>query len=465
MDQVGALDSWFLHAEDTRTPAHVGCLLTLRPPHGRRLSVANVRDTLEQRLHLAPRLRQRLLGVPLGLAAPFWVDDPDFDLEFHVRGLTLERSSGPAALWAAVADLHARQLDRERPLWSMHLVDGLSGGRQALYARVHHAMLDGSAALRVLSELLDVSSEPEPIAPPDEVWQPQPLPSAVDVAAAAAASLAGRALAFGRVPGTLAHLRDVPGLAGLVPTGVPSDGPSNPPSPLNRPITAHRTLAPVTLARADVDRAATTLGLTLNGVVLAVCAGALRDWLLDHDGLPDEPIVAAVPVSLREADEGEPGSELGNELGLMTVPLPTHIADPLARAEAVQAETLAAQERLAAAPRSLLADVAALPPPIAVGPLASVVLRRLASQPPCAVVVSNVRGPAEPRFFAGAAVEEIVPLTGVSDVTGALAVAVLTYADRVHVGVVACRELVPDAAGVPARLESALTDLLAALPT
>ncbi|HYO34095.1 MAG TPA: wax ester/triacylglycerol synthase domain-containing protein, partial [Nocardioidaceae bacterium] len=177
--QLSSLDAEFLYVESATTVGHVGALLMLDPASapGGQLSLDRVREVLEPRLHLAPQLRQRLVQVPLGLGLPYWIDDPDFDIEFHLREIGLPAPGSSEQLAEQVARIHARPLDRTRPLWEMYLIHNVAGGHQALYSKIHHAAIDGVTGAEILATILDTTVEPRVVEPPDEYWAPEPLPS------------------------------------------------------------------------------------------------------------------------------------------------------------------------------------------------------------------------------------------------------------------------------------------------
>ena len=483
MKQLTSLDAQFLNVESSTTTGHVGALLPLDPSTapGGRLSLESVRDLMEQRLHLYPAFRQRLIEVPLGLGLPYWVDDPEFDLEYHLRDIALPAPGDEQQLGEQVARIHARPLDRSRPLWEMYLVHGVHGDGAALYYKIHHAAIDGVSGAEILATLLDPTVEPREVGLPDEDWAPEPLPGVPEVIArtsVANARLTARSLV--RLPRSLSYLADLPGAANIPgarqvsavadaalaltsrrirPRQHAARALEVPHTPFNGPITAHRRVAYGSVPLEQVKKIKDAFELTVNDVVMTLTTTALRRWLLDHDALPSIPLVAAVPVSVRAR-----GSEgiAGNQISVMIASLPTHIADPGERLEAVHASMLEAKDSFEALPATLLQDLSAVLP-TALSSLSSKALFRLATVPglPFNLFVSNVPGPQLPLYVAGARVLGIHPVSAVTRVTGGLNVTLFSYDGALNFGLVASREMVPDLWNMIGYLTDAVDELLA----
>lgn len=482
MKQLSSLDAKFLSVETGTTVGHVGSLILLDPatrPDGE-LSLDDVRRVLEPRLHLAPPLRQRLVKVPLALGRPYWADDPHFDIEFHLREVGLPTPGSQRQLAEQVARIHARPLDQARPLWEMYLVHNVEGGRQALYSKIHHAVIDGVSGAEILATVLDVTVEPRVEQPPDELWNPTGLPGTVDLLARSLAGLATHPLEIARtLPRSLPHLAELPG-ASLVPgvdlfsdiagsavrlarggaagRGVARRTLTTPPTPLNAPITAHRRFAYGSLPLDQVKRVKNAFAMTVNDVVMALCASALRRWLLDHDGLPDGPLVVAVPVSVRTADFL---GDNGNHVSVMLAELPTHVADPAERVRAVQVVMTDAKQHFDAIPATILQDLAAVIPTALSGLAARAAFRMVAiGALPFNLFISNVPGPQLPLYVSGARVLGIYPASAVTDLTGALNITLFSYDGSLDFGLIACREVVPDVWNLIGYLEDALAELV-----
>lgn len=483
MRRLSPLDAQFLNVEDRVTFGHVGALIILDPADlpDDRLSLDSVRAVLEPRLHLATPFRQRLVDAPLGVGYPAWVDDADFDLEYHLREVGIPRPGTREQLGEQVARIHARPLDRSRPLWEMYLVHGLENGRFALYSKVHHAAIDGISGAELLAVLMDPTPEPRLVEP--EPWDPgRPPDQWTKLTAASVSALARSRDLVTSLPKTLPYVTALPGgrllpgaraldeVTGVLRGLLGADEPpprrvlTAPRTPFNGPITAHRRFAAVSLSLAEVKTIKNAFGLTVNDVVLALAAGALRRWLLDRDALPGVPLVTAVPVSVR----GPESAENGNQVSVMTVALPTHLGDPAGRLAAVASDVADARTEFDTLPATLLQDLSALVP-TALSGLAARALFRLVTVPgvPVNLFVSNVPGPQMPLWIAGARVEGIYPVSAVTELTGGLNITLFSYNGSLDIGLVACREMVSDVwrlAGYLADELVTLSELAAAEP-
>ncbi len=483
MQQLSSLDAQFLNVESSTTVGHVGSLILLDPAEapGGELTLDRLREVLEPRLHLAAPLRQRLVMVPMGLGRPYWVDDPDFDIEFHLREIGLPGPGDEAQLGEQVARIHARPLDRTRPLWEMYLIHNISEGRQAIYSKVHHAAIDGVSGAEILATIMDVTVEPRVEEPPEEMFAPGSLPSAGELISRGLASMATQPLDVIRtLPKSLPHLADLPG-AGLVPGAqVVSDVAdsvlkmasagamgrqvgrrtiSTPPTPLNGAITAHRRFAYGSLPLDEIKTVKNAFAMTVNDVVMALCTSALRRWLLDHDGLPDVPIIVAVPVSIRTDDES--GAN-GNQVSVMLAEMPTHVADVEERLAGVQVGMAEAKEQFDAVPASILQDMSAVIPTALSGLAARAIFSMVTvGAYPFNLFISNVPGPQLPLYIGGARVLGVYPASAITDLTGALNITLFSYDGSLDFGLIACRELVPDVWNLIDYLREALDELLA----
>lgn len=487
MQQLTSLDTQFLNVESPTTVGHVGGLLLLDPSSapGGELTLAMLREVLEPRLHLAAPLRQRLVSVPLGLGRPYWIDDPDFDLEFHLREIALPGQGTEAQLGEQVSRIHARPLDRRRPLWEMYLIHNVEGGRAAIYTKVHHAAIDGVSGAEILATVMDVTPEPRSVEPPDREWTPGLLPSGVEMAGKGVLQAVRQPAELVRsLPRALPHLIDIPGaasvpgartisnLAGTIAraAGQPAVGHGDerhrfatPRTPLNAPITAHRRFSFGSLPLEEIKQVKNTFAMSVNDVVMTLCTSALRRWLLDHDGLPDVPLVAAVPVSIRA--EGVKGGDQGlggNQVSVMLAELPTHLADPQERLTFMRDSMAEAKRQFQAIPATILQDLSAALP-TALNGLAARSLFKLvtAPGPPFNLFISNVPGPQLPLYVAGARVSGLYPASAVTDMTGALNITLFSYDGRLDFGLIACRELVPDVWNLIDYLRDALDELFA----
>ena len=482
MRQLTALDAQFLNVETPTTVGHVGSLILLDPgtaPDGT-WGLESVRAVFEPRLHLAAPLRQRLVEVPLGLGRPYWVDDPHFDLEFHLRELALPAPGTHAQLGEQVARIHARPLDRTRPLWEAYVITGVEGGRSAFYSKIHHAAIDGVSGAEIIETIMDRTIEPRQVEPEIAPFVPRVMPSTVDLVRRGLQQMAVDPVEILRtVPKSLKYVDQLPGAANIPGTRLMSrtagavgrvlgepqrDRPDprdmKPPrTPLNGAITAHRRFAFGSLPLEDVKTVKNHFGMTLNDVVMALTASALRRWLLDHDALPETPLVAAVPVSIRARDQK---GTLGNQVSVMLAELPTHLRDPRERLDRMRIAMLEAKRAFQAVPASILQDLSTLVP-TALSGLAARALFRLATVPGLMfnLFVSNVPGPPFPLYIAGARVEGIYPVSAVTDLTGGLNITLFSYNGSLDFGLIACREMVPDVWHLIGYLQDAMAEMLA----
>ena len=454
MQQLSGLDAAFLALETAHTTGHVGGVSVLDPREAPEpLTLARLTEVFESRLPLVPVLRRKLLNVPLGLDQPYWIDDPDFDIEYHIREIALPRPGSDAQLSEQVARLHARPLDRSRPLWETYLITGLARRRAAVYTKIHHAAIDGVSGAELLTVLLDLSPAGREV-PPAEPFTPARPPGPVTLVTHAAARLAWWPVETVRIANEM--MRVLPTLApfaGAIAGGmlglnrgdgevIPTAPGLAPPTPFNRPITPHRRVAFRSVDLDVVKAVKNAHGVSVNDVVLAMCAGALRRWLTDHEALPESPLVAMIPVSVR--DPASKGA-LGNKVSAMLAALPTQVDDPGRRLQIVHAATKIAKAQQAAIPQGLVDQISDFSPPALTARAARVVfatglLHRL---PPFNLTISNVPGPNVPVYLCGARLLAHYPVSVVTDGQG-LNITLVGYLGQLHFGLVCCRELVPD---------------------
>ena len=456
VEQLSGLDGWFLAMETRTVFGHVGsvCIVDAKSAKSR-LNLEHLTRVIESRLPLVPLLRRRLVTVPLGLDHPYWIEDPEFDVEFHVRELALPSPGNDRQLSEQVARLHARPLDRSRPLWELYLITGLRGGRAAIYSKIHHAAIDGVSGGDILTAVLDLSPGGREL-PVAEVFEREEPPDPVRLLARSAVNLARQPLRAVRVATDLA--RAIPGMANALGSPIAhrlaagddgdllsQPGLRAPSTPFNAPISPHRRWAFADLPLDEVKslrKGSAATDLTVNDVVMTLCAGALRRWLQLHDGLPNAPLVAAVPVSVRTKDQK---GEHGNRVSMMLAPLPTNLSDPGERLGAMHEAMRAAKEQHDAIPASLLGDVTqfALPALANQAWRLSAGLRLMERVNPFNLFISNVPGPNVTLYFAGAKVLAYYPVSALVDGQG-LNITVMSYCGSLYFGLVACRRLVPD---------------------
>ncbi|GAA4407818.1 WS/DGAT/MGAT family O-acyltransferase [Quisquiliibacterium transsilvanicum] len=469
MTQLTGLDALFLHLETEDMPMHVGSLhLYEVPARIRRDFVERVRRHLAGRLHLCPTFTRRLAPTPMGLAPPAWIDDPAVDLEYHVRRVDLPAPGSREQLDECVAELHSRPLDRTRPLWEFHLIHGLPKGGVAFYAKVHHAAVDGQAGVALARAMLDTSPHPRAVPPPPQA-DPAPLPPpAVRLGAAIANQFRQSGRLLGRLPGLARAGSRFAGsllaerLSQLISGG--ADDPSQPPllaprTPFNTTIDRSRAFACVAVPIADAKRITAALGGTMNDVVLALCSGALRAWLDERGELPGQPLLAAVPMSLRA--EGDTAQN--TQATMVRIGLATGVADPLERYVAIREASESMKRTMQAVRSELPTDFPSFWLPWLLPGAAGLAGRaRLADRLrlPANLVISNVPGPRMPLYLAGARMLSYEPASIVTHGL-ALNITAMSYLDTIHIGMVACRRAVPDLPRLAELLEAAHRELLA----
>ena len=454
MQQLTGLDAAFLALETANSTGHVGGVCILDPKDAPApLTLTRLTEVLAERLPLVPVLRRRLLNVPLGLDQPYWVDDDNFDVEYHIREIALPRPGSDAQLTEQVSRLHARPLDRSRPLWEIYLITGLSRRRAAVYTKIHHSAIDGASGAELLTILLDLVPEGRDV-PPAAPFRPGRPPGPAALAALAAVRLAWRPVQTVKFTNELVKVLPtvapavsnlVGGLLGLnrgdgeVIQTTPGRAPA---TPFNRQITPHRRLALRSVELDTVKAVKNAFGVSVNDVVMAMCAGALRRWLADHDALPDAPLIAMIPVSVRDPNSK---TAMGNKVSAMLASLPTNVAEPAERVQVVHAATQTAKAQQAAIPQGLVDQVSDFAPPALTARAARVVfatgvLHRL---PPFNLCISNVPGPNVPVYLCGAKLLAHYPVSVITDGQG-LNITLVGYLGQLHFGLVSCRELVPD---------------------
>jgi diacylglycerol O-acyltransferase / wax synthase len=464
VERLTGLDAGYLYMETPTLHMHTLKISVLDPatvPGG--YSYPKVQEELARRLHLLPPFRRRLVEVPFGLHHPLWIEDPDFDLARHVRRVVLPAPGGRRELCEVISGIAGSQLDRRRPLWEIWVVEGLEGGRLGFVAKLHHSIADGVAAAALLSNVLETEPAPRDPSPPAHSWQPEEVPSRTRLAVDAAVD-AARGLA--RLPGllrrTAAGMRAVRRVRRRHP-GVPAATPLNTPrTRFNGSITAGRIFATATLPFDDVRAVRKAAGVTVNDVVLGVCAGALLRYLDKHGERPSKPLLAGVPVSV--AGEPEDGPRLsGNQVSNLFVSLRTDIDDPLARLQAIHESSVMAKEVHQALGAEMLADWSELTPPRPFSAWMRLYSRlRLADHhpPPQNAVISNVPGPPQPLYIAGAKLVELYSVGPILEGI-CLNITVWSYLGTLFVGLISCPELMGDLWDLADMLPDALAELVA----
>ena len=473
MRQLGGIDSMFVRAETPSMHLHVVGVQILaaggvdtQTTEGVASSTEGIRERIRslvrQRLPLLPPFRWRLIEAPGGLGAPCWIEDPEFDLDRHIRCVTLPEPGSRVELERFVAEVAGRPLARDRPLWEMHLVDGLHDGSLAVVAKLHHAFMDGGAGSEVMASLFDLEpGEPRPA--PSDPWRPDEVPSGWRLATGVPGVVLAR---VGRLPAALSHTTT--GMGGLLGAMFPgAEGGASvsaaPRTPFNGPLTSDRVVALADCSLAEVKRVKSAFGVTVNDVVLAAVASALRAELRAIDALGDlaeRPLVVAVPVSVRPS---ELEREFGNHTSAMMVPLPAHIDDPVERLSVIHDLAIRTKERHRAMGSELLEVWAGLMPPwlVSVGARALGLVGRVGLLPPVFnAIVSNVPGPPIPLYLAGIEVSATYPLGPLIEGVG-LNITVLSQRDTLHIGLIAEPGLVAHPEAIATGVAAGVDELLA----
>jgi diacylglycerol O-acyltransferase len=443
MRRLSGMDAAFLYLENAGTTMLVQAIMLLDPstvPGG--YSFEKVKDHLARRLPLLPEFRQRLAFVPFDLHRPVWFDDPDFDIDYHVRHIAVPEPGSFDQLLDIIGDIAGRPLDRSRPLWEFWVIEGVENDTVAVLARMHHATIDGVSGSSLATSILDLEAEPA-APPPIDHWDPEHKPSDLELVRHALISRLRRPMPLALALATPNIVRSAFNVTRLRrdptrPTGgVPLMAPR---TPFNAPLTPHRRVAIASVSLDDVKAAKNALGCTVNDVVLATAAGALRNYLQDLDALPDRPLLVACPVSVRE---GSDDIESANKVSAMFVSLPTHLEDPEERLDAIREATKGAKNEHNAVGARTIMELGELGGPRTFG-LANRFLGGLAARGlvPVNLVISNVPGPPFPLYLGGARMMSMLPLGPPIDGAG-LNITVLSYLDRIDWGFIACRELAP----------------------
>ncbi len=464
MKQLTGLDASFLYMETATTFGHVSGLAIYERPTPDFDPYQVVYERFGALVGQAEPMRRKLVPVPFSLDHPWWIDDIDFDLDYHVRHIGLAPPGGADQLTEQVSRIVGRQMDRTRPLWEVYVIEGLGDGRWAMLTKFHHATIDGAAGVILLNMLTD--TDPSTPTPEANEWKGEQPPSPGQLLQHTLHNLVTNP-----VKGARLQLRMVRNLAETL--GVDSvsraassardaiknmvgassnSTPENerlitlpltpaPATPWNKPITAHRRFAMRGTSLENLKALKNATGGTLNDVVMAICAGALREYLIKHDALPDKPLRAMVPVSIRTGDETDVWT---NRVSSIIADLPTNCADPLERVALCREAMAAAKRQLELVPAETLIDVTQTS-----SPLVAVAALRLVSRMssrinlPANLTISNVPGPRQPLYFAGAKLDAYIPVSIVTDGMG-LNITVHSYLDRLDFGIIAARELVPD---------------------
>ena len=452
-EELSAADRSSLAAEQGSVNMAVGGLLVFEDGEGMRYD--RVLERVEARLHLVPRYRQRLHSTAGGLANPVWVDDDGFDLGWHVRRAVLPEPGDDAALADLAGRELSRRLDRSRPLWELTVVEGLAGGRAALLAKMHHALVDGVAAVDIGTVLLDPSPEPLDVPVPDEPWEPRSYDRRRHLARLAATPIV-RAQKLVLDSATRALTPDPRRAAGDLKSAtellvqLARTRPSAPMSPLNAGQGPNRRFAIFQAPLADLKRAGKARGATVNDALLATVAGMLRHYLQAAGEATGKPLVALVPVSVRR-----PGEEGGNAISTVLVDLPVGEPDAAARIDRIHEAMTEIKNSAAIRAGALLVGASGWAPPL----VSSTLARATGGMRAFNLVVSNVPGPQQPFWLNGCRLLAIHPAVPLNPATQGLTVGIISYDGTVCFGLLADRDLDPPLAAAAGGLRAAVHEL------
>jgi diacylglycerol O-acyltransferase / wax synthase len=464
MKQLSGLDATFINLETAHAPLHIGSIAIYDQSSapGERVTFKGILENVESRLHLAGCYRQKIVQLPYGLDHPYWIEDANFDLEFHIRHIALPKPGDWRQLCIQAARLHARPLDRNKPLWEMYVIEGLDGveglppGSFAIQTKIHHAAIDGVSGTEIATAIHDL--QPDALPPPaEEDWRPESEPTLLELALRSTVNNIRQPLRFARVlaeaaPPIVRTMLEKRPEDEDAPAGVPR-------TRFNGKVSPHRVFEAQSFSLADVKQIRKAVdGATVNDVILSVCGGALRRYLTHHHELPREPLSAFAPISVRTEDEA---GTAGNKVSGMLVCLHSDEPDALRRLERVLKTTRDSKQMTEAVGARNLADVTQFMPGMLAGVAGRLVARTALMHhmaPVANCVVSNVPGPQVPLYFTKAQMVANfglgLPLDGMG-----LFHAVLSYNGAITVSIVGCREQMPDPSFYAECLDAAFTEL------
>ena len=445
MKRLSALDALFLYMETPETPMHVGSLTIFKPSGSQEGLFERFRAHTAARLDLLPSYRRRLEPTPLGLDHPAWIVEDRVDLDYHIRHEALPKPGGMTELRALIGQLHAVPLDRMHPLWEYHFIEGLEDGSFAVYVKVHHATMDGLAGMATLGVTFDFSPDAEHDGLPPRTVPPDAEPNDfIEMTSTAVGDFIRQGWRT---------VKSLPGVAKALMKAAPNLSrdarflyrylSEMPRTPFNRAISAHRVYATSSLPFPEVRALAKSRGVTVNDLVLALCAGALRRYLLEHAALPDKGLAVGVPVSIRP----QGNAQLNNQVVFTLSRLPTEVVEPLPRLAAARAAGQEAKNLFADMRDLVTTDISIVAAPLVVMGLTRLWAAARGANylwPFFNLVISNVPGPRQPLYCVGAPATHYFPIS-IPYHGCALNVTVQSYLDQLDFGLIACRETVPDA--------------------
>lgn len=450
MQQLSEMDSNFLQQESVRTPMHISPVIVYDQSAraGGKVRFKEILTVFERNLHKSTIFRRKLAGGAMGLDTPYWVEDRDFDLEFHVRHLALPKPGDWRQFCILLARLQARGLDMKRPLWEAYVIEGLNGVKGfpensfAIMLKIHHSAIDGISGAEIITAIHSLTNE---VAPPlvADGWEGASVPSAWQIWSRAYAHNLKRPIKFVETVGSL--------VPAIIRARKLSANPHNErrkeltaKTRFNARISSNRVTDALIMELAEVKFIRKALGdVTINDVAVAIVGGALRKYLQSKDELPADSLIAGAPVNVRSESNSDSS---GNQVSLMRITMATDIADPVERLQAIHDSAQQSKVFSNALGSSVMMDISEILIPQVLGwgfRAATMVASRTARPMPCHVVISNVPGPQMPLYLAGARVHLMMGLGPLLDLMG-LFHAVLSSAGRITINFISCREMMPD---------------------
>lgn len=470
LTQLSPQDASFIFLESPTTPMHIGSLAiydTAEAPDGE-LSTEGFARMFDERMHLNPFGRRRLVPVPMDADYPYWIEDRNFDLDYHIRRWALPKPADWKTLYQVAARLFSRPLDMSKPLWEitiievLHNLEGIPDGAVAILTKTHHAAVDGTSGMHLVELMHDLSLEPRKVGRPEQVWRPDPVPTDGELMFRTAMNNLQQPFKFAQVWSQQAGraLRSPSALGSSLRN---ASLPSMPPAPktrFNRNLSAQRSIGSVVLPLSAVRSARKVVdGATVNDAVLSICGGGLRRYLEAKKELPDRSLVAMAPVSSRTPGD----TEAGNQVSAMFLGIGTDVLDPISRLAAIRDASAASKEASRGVAARAMTDYARFVPAFTAA-LASRLQASTAAQmpqPPFNVSISNVPGPQVPLYAAGCRMINSIGYGGITNGMG-LIMPVTSYCGLLTIAFTACRDMVPDPAFFTKCLQESADELFAA---